>query len=152
MLKNPNIVWYQTFDKIIIKIYINEINSKYTLLQKGGNLIFYTQNENGDKVYSFNIELENSFSILKHKNNERYVSCILKKDTNLIWDYLTTDKSFTKNYIKIDWNNWKDYDHEEINNYKELINLDESKLTNSINRNEIKNVKELVNQNFNKNL
>jgi len=96
MKKFPQIKWYQTDTEVIL-----------TIIEKGDNYNI-TQNDNflnyKDDMYECELELFDSFTIIKNNIQRNNLNIILnKKNENNEWDSLLKNSKLYKYFISVNW-------------------------------------------------
>ncbi len=96
MKKFPQIKWYQTNTEVIL-----------TIIEKGDNYNI-TQNDNflnyKDDIYECELELFDSFTIIKNNIQRNNLNIILnKKNENNEWDSLLKNSKLYKYFISVNW-------------------------------------------------
>lgn len=96
MKKFPQIKWYQTDTQVILTI--NEKGDNYNITQND-NFLNYK-----DDVYECELELFDSFTIIKNNIQRNNLNIILnKKNENNEWDSLLKNSKLYKYFISINW-------------------------------------------------
>ncbi len=96
MKKFPQIKWYQTGTEVILTI--NEKGDNYNITQND-NFLNYK-----DDMYECELELFDSFTIIKNNIQRNNLNIILnKKNENNEWDSLLKNSKLYKYFISVNW-------------------------------------------------
>jgi len=96
MKKIPQIKWYQTDTEVILTI--NEKGDNYNITQND-NFLNYK-----DDMYECELELFDSFTIIKNNIQRNNLNIILnKKNENNEWDSLLKNSKLYKYFISVNW-------------------------------------------------
>ena len=96
MKKFPQIKWYQTDTEVILTI--NEKGDNYNITQND-NFLNYK-----DDIYECELELFDSFTIIKNNIQRNNLNIILnKKNENNEWDSLLKNSKLYKYFISVNW-------------------------------------------------
>lgn len=111
MSRIPGITWYQTKDRVLVNLDLNEqvTSSRDYKLKVEGDTLEFTYRD-----YHLNTQLLNPVKLVESRDNGRSVKIVLEKDltASTFWNYLSVNRAFNKSHVKIDWNNWVDEDEE----------------------------------------